>query len=559
MAESAPSIKLPPRSPRDNSSNEFFTPRSTFSDKSRKSPSKSLSERSSPRTSSHKSSKHASPRTLSQKSSKRSSRRPSGRSSSRSSARASPRKASAASPQPTMLSLKEIDDMVRVLEDTMIDNLQVDLVSRPDFIAEIYGIVANSASLINNVNSLFRWGDITVIGGAALVLYDAALLDYKRRHQMNDLRTFFEKGTADIDMTWNIAASPKEKGISFPADVISTGDTLVNILKGAFAGSRKHLPKEHILNAIHRIILNTSRYDNKEALFSDLTVHIVSKNVVETYGSYSIGIEFHIRGHVLKIADLTLHDAFNSQQYSDDHEHIDSRHSALENDPTYCTSGLMFYPNVYIPSNTFLINVQNVMPVRVPLVHRYIYQQLFAAGNLLLSIPIRPKGYVNLKRAVYMIKLFSISSPTEINAANISRLLFDSLTIEQERFIMLLFKKIILLTSKSPQKEEVTAQIQDIVRPIATILTYYQQRALQRPIYQAPPQPQIMPQQQYIMYPQYPMYPQYSMKRLPQQNPPHTPLKSITRKNKSVQKKKGGKRSTGKRSTGKRRKTRRNH
>jgi hypothetical protein len=324
---------------------------------------------------------------------------------------------------------------------------------------------------------VYRWTDITVIGGAALVLYDAALNDYKKRYAAHDMRSFFEKGTADIDMTWNMAIHPSMVQ-SHSKFMVDLGNKMTNQLKEFFKTDKKTSDK-HIVKVIQRMMLETSIYENKHALFSDFTVSVVPKNTVERYGTYSIEIHFNIRGHILKIADLTLHDGFNSQQYTDNHDFITPRTSPLLEDPTYCTSGIQYYPNLFVPPNTFLIDLQQLItPVRIPLVYHYINQQLFAAGNLLLNTPQKEKGYINLRRVVYLMYLFSIASNTERNMANINTLLFEPLSVEQERFIVLLFKKIILITAKAPHKEETTRRIQEIVKPIAPLLKFYHDRTI---------------------------------------------------------------------------------
>jgi hypothetical protein len=353
------------------------------------------------------------------------------------------------------------------------------LISQPTFISMIYTFVLKCAQESIKKNMPYRWADITVIGGAALVLYNSYMEGYKLRHEIGDVRNYLDRGTMDIDMTWNMNIHPfviqsypkivKELGMAFVNSInIKLGNTKRNgqyIQRGNSEGLKTI--KEYLINVAPSL---------RESI-ENMSVVIEFKDMVDRYGSFSIGISFKIDQDTFKIGDLTIHDGFNSQTYNEEHEHLPFRSTPLIFDPTYCTAGLQFYPShavpmghEMIPNNTFLISVENV-PIRVPMTTRYAQQQLFSAGNQLLSIPVKEKGYISLQRVVYLIYLISTHNPTvPQNVKNISNLLQGPIGVIQPNIFELYLKKLATIHREFIDKQTIVQQIIKINRPIQHLI-----------------------------------------------------------------------------------------
>ena len=302
------------------------------------------------------------------------------------------------------------------------DELPMKLVANARFIDYFYSCIVVTAKFIYNhymhpeikipkeLGEMirFHYQDITMIGGAVITLLDHTLMNYKQRHHLQPIESVFQKGTSDIDMTWSMPTNPMLAG-KYPQQLIFMGKKMVEMLqKGLNAGN--------FINEIKQIIQNMYSTD------CDFRVEVEGRDHAVKYGSFSIVITFVVDDHPIKIGDLTLHDSYNSQRYNDFHQINPSpKTMPVIMDPIYCISSAAseYYS---ITQNTITLNpmTPTSVPIRIPTIDRFVYQQLFAAGNLLLDPSYQPtlkaKGYNHIRRVAYL--LYLLHSFQKSNANN---------------------------------------------------------------------------------------------------------------------------------------------
>ena len=236
----------------------------------------------------------------------------------------------------------------------------------PTFLAFFYHhVVAAAHSALNETGlwSHFQIEGITLVGGAVLPLYELPLPSEIMR-------------TSDIDLTWYLHASPLYPNRQ-PWAVESLGDAM-----------RMHLIQQFthpaVIDQLSHVLPQGMQCAEPQA---EPHVEVVATNRVEAYGSYSLVI--HYEG--CPLADLTLHDGFGSQTYDEDHHPIAYPKSVpMWSDPMY-------------PREQYVVTVvKEIWPIRIPTLEVYVRQQLFAAGNLLLSG--KEKGYRVMERVIHLIR-----------------------------------------------------------------------------------------------------------------------------------------------------------
>jgi hypothetical protein len=303
------------------------------------------------------------------------------------------------------------------------DDLPMKLVANPRFIDFFYSYVIISAKLIyshymENPTKIpkelgkmlkFHYEDITIIGGAVVTLLDHSLTHYKQRHQLQSIDTIFQKGTSDIDMTWSMPTDPTVPA-QYPEHLTFMGTTMVNTLQKVF-NSKPFI--DELKQTIQHIYKKNC----------DFRVEVEGRDYSVKYGSFSIVITFLVDDHPIKIGDLTLHDSYNSQRYNDYHQLNPSpKTMPMIMDPIYCINPVasQFYKT---EQNTITLDpiTPNSVPIRIPTLDRFVRQQLFAAGNLLLDPSYQPalkaKGYNHIRRVAYL--LYMLHSFQKSNANNI--------------------------------------------------------------------------------------------------------------------------------------------
>lgn len=342
---------------------------------------------------------------------------------------------------------------MRLNEPIPYDELPMKLVANPKFIDFFYSYIVvtakhiyshymeSQAKLPKNIGKMikFHYEDITIIGGAVVTLLDHSLKNYKQRHQLQSIETIFQKGTSDIDMTWSMPTNPTVAE-QYPQQLSFMGKNMVNTLQ-------KGLNTDQFVNEMKQTILSMYR---KECNFQ---VVVEGRDHSAKYGSFSIVITFVVDDHPIKIGDLTLHDSYNSQKYNDYHQlNPTPKDLPMIMDPIYCINPLasQFYRT---EQNTITLDpiTPHSVPIRIPTIDRFVKQQLFAAGNLLLDPSYQPtlkaKGYNHIRRVAYL--LYLLHSFQQSNAANIRKIgiLIDASQAKLYLFNLFLQKMNMILSS----------------------------------------------------------------------------------------------------------------
>ena len=283
-----------------------------------------------------------------------------------------------------------------------------------------------------------------------MIMYEHTLTTYRERHHLTE-----RSRTADMDMMWNMATNPY-MSISSPHTMIALGNRMAQCLNI----QTKKIAYLQTWKEMITPLIKTQ----------DIRIQITSQNLVLRYGTYSIQINLIVNGYCCKMADLTMHDGYGSQQIDDEHRPIlDKKMVPLIADPTYCTAGI---PGII--ANTMLIPLNDGMPIRVPTVTRYIHQQLFAIGNLLLSSPPKEKAYILWKRVVYLIQILRAYQPATDEMDLHQLISFPALNYanQMSNINSMLILKIVMLYKKQTNVEENSKMInkfKEIFHPIRAL------------------------------------------------------------------------------------------
>lgn len=235
--------------------------------------------------------------------------------------------------------------------------------------------------------------DITIIGGAALNIYDSKLTGFKQRRvdEFKSLRNELDRETTDIDIVWWPRESNKNSGNIYTAESPAIFSFINSFIQSLY-GTLHDLPK---------------------GLIPGLNNIEIEPRFMPMIGVHFIEIIFIINNKSYKIADLAIHDNGGSQQYNSSGNEI-KRIVSMYDDPIYCSS---------LERNKFsTISFRDTKPY-VPNILRYVTQQLFAYGNF------RRKGDINKmniiqKRIEYLIKILRsyLRSHTNQNKRNVNEL-----------------------------------------------------------------------------------------------------------------------------------------
>ena len=284
----------------------------------------------------------------------------------------------------------------------MQDHPAVRLIERPRFIARMYRILGQcgyqAVQGLPHPNYDPTW--ITLIGGSVLTVYDHMLQEYRMRkvERLRALRDYIQNATRDMDVVWCMTNAPNQFQ-NVPQLVITVGDRMRNQLTQAIPSIQTLIQQEIGEAAI---------------------VQIVADNTVIRFGTYAININVQIAGiEPFSICDFTIHNGYSSQQFDDNHLPITDPLPAGA-DPIYCDE-----------NNTMLVPIGDLL-IRVPRMDRYLYQQLFAFGNLALhhDVDRQQSSIKNIKRVFYLLRVVGASSTMQ-NIALLQPLLPPRITIQQ--------------------------------------------------------------------------------------------------------------------------------
>lgn len=206
---------------------------------------------------------------------------------------------------------------------------------------------------------------LTIVGGAALNLYDYKLKDLKTRRALRELQEYIKKKTSDIDINWWPKPLYNNKSDMIPIStspaIIELVDNFVRELQASFDRHR-----DYLLRAILPHIKGGNAKDTLQIY--------VNKRHTRMAGVFNISIIFVIKDRSLKICDINVHDGGSGQLYDREGSIIADLRPMTE-DPTYCE------PLPGKARSVMYLRIQDT-DVAVPNLVSLVDQQLFAFDNL---------------------------------------------------------------------------------------------------------------------------------------------------------------------------------
>lgn len=241
----------------------------------------------------------------------------------------------------------------------------------------------------------FDENDIMIVGGAALNVYDYLLKDFKHRRGISAIEEYIKKKTSDIDIIWwpRLTSNVKAPNKSISNEIIvSTSEAIENLV----TEFKKQLEIELNINIqlIRKLLIPyIDDISNDDIL--DFKINWIP---IYPAGVHKLEIEFNIKGNILDLIDISIHDSGASQRFDINGNLInDLRY--MDIDPVYCSPELSQTENSI---HSFPINIDNTtsLMVRVPSIYSFIEQQMFAFDNLIRES--QPKSLINYKRVEYI-------------------------------------------------------------------------------------------------------------------------------------------------------------
>ena len=240
------------------------------------------------------------------------------------------------------------------------------LCAQHGFIAAMYALVLQAATQargsmkMRRLQGLYHSDDLTVIGGAAYSLYS---------YQFG----LPPMETRDIDMVW------------WASRLVSNDDLLR--LSQTFAQSLYEMAnRTEIRESLRKVIARFRQQEDVPEVYVEVSTPIIRMDNHNIVKQISIKLTLLMgREQLTNLCDITLHNGLNSQV-----EGLD----AAESDPTYCDQR---------PHYTGIMGI-----TRVPLLHRFLNQQLFAhmvlsyAYSDLPSSERQPRANKCLRRVLHL-------------------------------------------------------------------------------------------------------------------------------------------------------------
>ena len=272
----------------------------------------------------------------------------------------------------------------------------------------------------NDYKVLYDPQDITIVGGAALNIYDSILHPFKIRHRIGQLDQYIKKSTADMDMTWwpTIITSVIEDWV-----VVSSSPAI----QLAITMFEKELVSYLNAPAINNAFVTMFGPSLKE--YGTLAAcRVEVENLPEPLAGISnISISFHLSFHdnspilLHKLCEIAMHDGGASQKYNEKGKEITTL-QPMQMDPVYCTAH---------ENTSHLVVKKSKIPkskdtISVPSMIEFIKQQLFAFGNHIYADKkdSASKAFVHYKRIMYLRKLlhaFDVTSYINMESFKILR------------------------------------------------------------------------------------------------------------------------------------------
>jgi hypothetical protein len=231
----------------------------------------------------------------------------------------------------------------------------------------------------------FNQNDMTIVGGEALNIYDYKLSEYKSNKGLNALEKYIKKSTSDIDIVWWPRVSTKNNG-PITEIVTSRSEAIVHLATNfrKLLQAKLDENKELIVGSIKPYI---NRYTNSDIVNID-----VAYNPYYALGTISLPVNITVKGSILKLCDISIHDSGASQLYDMDGNKLDTL-KYMTDDPVYLT------PIPGTANSILYLDVKGV-DIAVPNIASFFNQQLFAFNNFVRAK--NPKCLINYKRIEFL-------------------------------------------------------------------------------------------------------------------------------------------------------------
>ena len=307
--------------------------------------------------------------------------------------------------------------------------------------------ISNTNKCIKSNKYLIEYNenDIMIVGGAALNIYDYLLKEFKNRRGISPMEEYIKKKTSDIDIVWwpRLTAEVSNPTVSINNEIILSSSTAIENLVLKFKQelelefNRKEI-KERIISQIEPFINNI-----------DINTLFIKINWLSFYaaGVHKLEVDFDIKGQILKMVDISIHDSGASQKNDIEGKLINDLRPMTE-DPVFCDSLISSINS--IKSFPIKLNNGSEIIVKVPSIYSFIEQQMFAFDNLIRDSQL--KAFINYKRVEYIkliLEKWQNENKSDLNiiGANISSEL-NHIT-DREQFSINIFGKNILKVCKT--------------------------------------------------------------------------------------------------------------
>ena len=307
--------------------------------------------------------------------------------------------------------------------------LTSEILSDVSFIMDIYGIVKGAGILayhrvqkkglennvcvimsqeegVNRINTVcaettkcsvsYNANHLTIVGGAALSIYDEKLSNLKRRRGLVGLADYIKKKTSDIDINWwpvvkcqdGMIPTSKSKGI------VALVEYFIEELQIWFNRNVTYLTRR------------IQPYINGGRSLDNITPTVRLRRHTWQAGVFNIEVMFLVVDKLLKICDINVHDGGASQMWDSQGKEITDVRPMIE-DPIYCD-----------PDYSIQYLLLGSRIVAVPTIRNLMEQQLFAFDNLLRrgQAQLYAKALVHYRRAIFIRNIlhsFQLQNPAD--------------------------------------------------------------------------------------------------------------------------------------------------
>jgi hypothetical protein len=293
-----------------------------------------------------------------------------------------------------------------------VNSITSKIVANIDFVAKLYKIIKEAGGeaikekrisdeeIVVKINSKSRFSeprktkdykvefnqnDITIVGGEALNIYDYKLSSFKSNKGLNTLEKYIKKSTSDIDIVWWPRVTTKNNGLI--TEIVTSRSEAIVHLTTNFRKILQAKLNENKTLIVENINPYINGYTNSDIINID-----VAYNPYYALGTISLPINITVKGNILKLCDISIHDTGASQTYDMSGNKLDTLKYMTE-DPVYST------PVPGTIKSILYLDV-NGIDIAVPSILSFFNQQLFAFNNFVRAK--NPKCLINYKRIEFL-------------------------------------------------------------------------------------------------------------------------------------------------------------